>query len=479
MEQRTGEQPEMSSSSSRIDWVRQPLQQARPSVVVYAIPEVPNTIRATLHKIGGDPALESFRSGCFGHFLDYSAGVVQKKAIHGLMSREVRMSDRALEGRETWFQIHHFQLRFGPTEYNLVSDLRFDSTSIDPNAEAHVVPQRSVFYRLFEGKRTTVKHLKDQFKAQAIARDAPDYVKVANILFAYRMILCLDQNRAVDPWVWALATGYRREKLRAISFLRADLGTSASYYSSSAVDDVGPSSRGTRVARTPQKKVVDAVMSHVRELIDMTIAPRVQEYVDRAIDRELAGLSSRARRSPTPEIRDRHRMEPSDRSAALRAPTLPSQSALQPIVEQEVIQLYFNGDRLWQSWFDKLEDPSTELKDFHMSYFLSGIARRVRRDNGCPTMVANTGLYESLVGVWKILHPLDPQCRGAYGDSLLYQMDNPSGRVHYERRDRELMPLLRLLPRLLICAGFWEGHQIPSRCAFVITLDKSISDQYM
>ncbi|KAH6796757.1 hypothetical protein C2S52_021311 [Perilla frutescens var. hirtella] len=132
-------------------------------------------------------------------------------------------------------------------------------------------------------------------------------------------------------------------------------------------------------------------------------------------------------------------------------------------------------------------------------------------------MVANTGLYEALIGVWKTLHPLDPQCRQAYGDdhyrqwipaeglihrihgsdgryqvpwkghdyaivacdvknehwvvvrihfsdwvvelydSLLYQMDDPSDRVHYERRDRELMPLLRLLPRLLICAGFLGG----------------------
>ncbi|KAH6825045.1 hypothetical protein C2S53_006962 [Perilla frutescens var. hirtella] len=154
-------------------------------------------------------------------------------------------------------------------------------------------------------------------------------------------------------------------------------------------------------------------------------------------------------------------------------------------------------------------------------------------------MMANIGLYEALVGAWKTLHPLDPQCRQAYGDddyrwwipaeglihriqgsdgryqvpwkgrdyaivvcdiadehwvvvcicfsnwvvelydSLLYQMDDPSDRVHYERQDRELMPLLCLLPRLLICAGFWEGHQMPPRCAFAMTLDKSIPNQYM
>ncbi|KAH6785866.1 hypothetical protein C2S51_038321 [Perilla frutescens var. frutescens] len=121
-------------------------------------------IRATLHMIGGDAALQSFRSGCFGHFMDYRAGEVQKKVIHALMSREVHMSDRALEGRETWIRIHHSQLRFGLTEYNLVSGLRFGSSSFDPNAELHIVPQRTIFHCLFQGKRTMVKEMEDWFK---------------------------------------------------------------------------------------------------------------------------------------------------------------------------------------------------------------------------------------------------------------------------------------------------------------------------
>ncbi|KAH6763177.1 hypothetical protein C2S52_020610 [Perilla frutescens var. hirtella] len=648
MEQRTGKQPETSSSSSRIDWVRQPLQQARPSVVVYAIPGVLDTIRATLHVIGGDVALESFRSRCFGHFLDYRAGMVQKKAIHGLMSREVRVSDRALEGRETWFQIHHSQLRFDPTEYNLVSEVY--------------------------GKRTTMKHLEDQFKAQAIARDAPDYMKVANILFAYRMILCLDQNQAVDPWVWAMVEDADRWnsfpwggvllpdadalhqhpplQLRVVSFVPSPeematlyfrsmqlqagaqsmrfvpprsmnkkklIANAASCCFSSAVDAVGPSAQGTRVARTPHKvrqgtsrpsswalmdepdpdcipglrPPAEEAAEHTTDPIHQESPPRawgrkrsrrdrsqsseepsesflqrvvaaimpgVQEYVDRAIAEAVFGLRQSPRRTPTPSPQSTRSPTPPARSAWALIP--PPQSALQPIVEPEgtstsapcpggfsatyqlmngiddsslqiaysrfrlqgpdaVIQLYFNSDRLRQSWFNELEDLSTELKDVHMSYFLSAIAQRVWRDNGCPIMVANTGLYEALVGAWKTLHPFDPQCRQTYGDddyrrwipaeglihriqgsdgryqvpwkgcdyaivvcdvadehwvvvrirfsdwvvelydSLLYQMDDPSDRVHYERQDRELMPLLRLLPRLLICAGFWEGRQIP------------------
>ncbi|KAH6766200.1 hypothetical protein C2S52_017183, partial [Perilla frutescens var. hirtella] len=76
---------------TRIDWVRQSLQHVRSSVIVYAIPEVLDTIKATLHTIGGDAALQSIRSGCFGHFLDHRAGEVQKKAIHTLMSRELEL----------------------------------------------------------------------------------------------------------------------------------------------------------------------------------------------------------------------------------------------------------------------------------------------------------------------------------------------------------------------------------------------------
>ncbi|KAH6793994.1 hypothetical protein C2S52_004471 [Perilla frutescens var. hirtella] len=287
-------------------------------------------------------------------------------------------------------------------------------------------------------------------------------------------------------------------------------------------------------------------MPRVRELIDTTIASRVQEYVDRAIDRALAGLGSRARRSPTSDVRARHSPEPSDRSAAHRAPIPPLRRAPQPTVVQEgtstsaprhggfsttyqlmndiddsslqisysrfrlegpgaVVQLYFNGDRLRQSWFDGLENPSNELKDVHMSYFLSAIARRVKRDIGCPTAVANTGLYcrgtygDDDYRRWRCAEGLVHRIQGNDGryqvawkgrdyaivvcdvsgehwvvvrirfsdwvvelyDSLLFQMDDPSDRVEYERRDRELMPLLRLLPRLLICVGFWEGRQMP------------------
>ncbi|KAH6776298.1 Protein kinase superfamily protein [Perilla frutescens var. hirtella] len=245
---------------TEIDWVRQPLQQARPSVVVYAISEVLDTIRATLHAIGGDAALESFRSGCFGHFLDYRAGVVQKKAIHGLMSREVRVSDRVLEGRETWFQIHHSQLRFGPTEYSLVSGLRFGSTSIDLNADEHVVPQKFVFYRLFKGKRTTVKHLEDQFEArQAISGKGQGQYHFYGPIWALQLRVVSfvpSPEEMVTPYFRSMQLQAGAQSVRFVpsrSTNKKLIANAASYCSSSAVDDVGPSAQGTRAARTPQK----------------------------------------------------------------------------------------------------------------------------------------------------------------------------------------------------------------------------------
>ncbi|KAH6774873.1 hypothetical protein C2S52_000148 [Perilla frutescens var. hirtella] len=675
MEGVQGQSP--AGSSFQIDWVRLPLRSLRPSVVVYAIPDVIDTIRAMLLAIGGD-AVRLFRSGCFGHFLDYRGGDVQKRVIHALMTYEVHAPNRARVGREAWFHIHHSQLRFGLSEYALVSGLQFGGLTFDPNGD-HIVPSRSMYHRLFEGKRTTIKQMEDR----SVPGRGSMGVGASGGCGAMELISmgCIFLP-GVDALHWPCpqdSIGYGRERIRTvwacevIPELASEAGvhsgqltvprclrwtfrlpatdpatllqrasrvvmlvpspeeTETSYYlslqlepgtqsvrfvparsgnkkkmlanvasccSTSAEEVVPPisprhqscsdttegSSGDQKRSRSDRsqssgepsesflQRDVDVVMPRVRELIDTTIAPRVQEYVDRTIDRALGGLTSRARRSPTSDVRARHSPEPSDRSAAHRAPTPPGVRAPQPTVVQEgtrtsapchggfsttyqllngiddsslqisysrfrlqgpdiVVQLYFNGDRLWQSWFDGLEDPRNELKDVHMSYFLSAIARRVKRDPGCPTAVANTSLYEAIVGAWKILHPIDPQCRATYGDnnyrrwrpaeglvyriqgsdgryqaivvcdvsgehwvvvrirffdwvvelydSLLFQMDDPSDRVEYERRDRELMPLLRLLPRLLICAGFWEGRSMPSRCAFAMTLDKSIPDQYV
>ncbi|KAH6775968.1 hypothetical protein C2S52_013529 [Perilla frutescens var. hirtella] len=69
---------------------------------------------------------------------------------------------------------------------------------------AHPIPSRDIFYRLFEGKKTTVTQMYDKFTDKLLANHPPDYVKIANILVVYRILFCHDPSRAIDGWVWAL-----------------------------------------------------------------------------------------------------------------------------------------------------------------------------------------------------------------------------------------------------------------------------------
>ncbi|KAH6815760.1 hypothetical protein C2S51_020580 [Perilla frutescens var. frutescens] len=498
--------------------------------------------------------------------------------------------------------------------------------------------------------------MEDRFKELGMTRDAADYVKVANILFVYRMILCLDQYRYVDPWVWALAEDVERwntfpwgaysyqslmHYIGLIPRTREAMGgkgsgqyhfygpiwalqsrvvmlepspeeTATSYYMSMQLEPGAQSVRFVPARSGNKKKMLANVASccstsaketgrqetsqpsssralrdepdhtetgapsptedapvHTADSIDPESPPRAwgmkrsrrdrtpssgepsKSFIQRVVDQVMPRVQELIDTTIAPRVQD---PEPSHHSATHRPPSSPGVRAPQPTVVQEgpstlaphhggfsaTYQL-MNGidDSSLRPWFDELEDPRNELKDMHMSYFLSAIARRVKRDPGCPTAVANTGLYEALVGAWKILHPIDPLCRATYGDddyrrwrpteglvhriqgsdgqyqvawkgrdyaimvcdvsgehwvvvrirfsdwvvelydSLLFQMDDPSDRVEYERRDRELMPLLCLLPHLLICADFWEGRPMPPRCAFAMTLDKSIPDQYV
>ncbi|KAH6812366.1 hypothetical protein C2S51_026128 [Perilla frutescens var. frutescens] len=592
---------------------------------MYAIPSVIDTIRDTLLAIGGD-AVRLFRSGCFGYFLDYRGGDVQKRVIHALMAYEVHAPDRARVGREAWFHIHHSRLRFGPSEYALVSGLRFGNSTFDPHGD-HIVPSRFVYHRLFEekrcedivripemdGKGSKQYHFYGPIWAlqvwacEVIPELASEVGVHSGQLTVPRCLRWTFRLPATDPATLlqrALEPG-----AQSVRFVPARFGNKkkisanvVSCCSISAEEVVPPSARGTRAARTPQmgcqvtsrpsssralrdepdhtesgappptndapvhtadsidlespprawgmkrlrrdrtpssgepsesfiQRVVDRVMSRVQELIDTTIAPRVQEYVDRTIDRALGGLTSRARRSPTSDVRARYSPELSHHSAAHRAPTPPGMRAPQPTVVQEgtstsaplyggfsmtyqlmngiddnsfqisysrfrlqgpdtVVQLYFNGDHLRRPSSEHgrsfiLLTPSAERhtgtmttggEDLQRAWYIE--SRAVMggiRWHGRGAIVVCDVSDEH----WVVVHIHFFDWVVELYDSLLFQMNDPSDHVEYKRRDRELMPLLRLLPRLLICAGFWEGRPMPPRCAFAMTLDKSIPDQYV
>ncbi|KAH6787184.1 hypothetical protein C2S52_006736, partial [Perilla frutescens var. hirtella] len=133
----------------------------------------------------------------------FGGGSIARKALHALICREVRVQDLAREGRECWFYVNGTTLRFGPSEFALVSGLQFDPSNFDLYA-AHPIPPNNIFYRLFEGKKTTVTHIYDKFTEQRLANHPPDYVKIANILVVYRILFYHDPSCAIDGWVCAL-----------------------------------------------------------------------------------------------------------------------------------------------------------------------------------------------------------------------------------------------------------------------------------
>ncbi|KAH6823976.1 zinc finger helicase family protein [Perilla frutescens var. hirtella] len=403
------------------------LHRLSPTVIVYARPEIVEQMRAMLHAIGGNDVVQLFRSGCFGHFLDYKGGDVQKKVIHSLMSHEVCVSDRALVGREAWFQIHRSRLHFGPSEYNLVSGLRFGASTFDLN-DAHVVPPRASYYQLFEGKRMTLHEIELRFTQMRMARDAPDYVKVEFLSIGRIFLPNADalhqpptydssgygRERPRDIWACevipelALEIGMHSEQLtmprclrwtfsrpttdistllqgslRVVSLVPSPDETTTPYYqsmqleggaqsvrfvspekgnkkkmlanaasccSTSAADIVGPSTRGTRAIRRLQKG--PQASRALRDKLDDEIPamredmmPYIQEVVDQAVERAITSLSREqgsapshhsagpSYRSPMPNM-GHYNPKPSEHSA-VRAPTLPAQSALQLILQQE------------------------------------------------------------------------------------------------------------------------------------------------
>ncbi|KAH6764584.1 hypothetical protein C2S51_015833 [Perilla frutescens var. frutescens] len=147
--------------------------------------------------------------------------------------------------------------------------------------------------------------------------------------------------------------------------------------------------------------------------------------------------------------------------------------------------LITNNTTTHQSLFDRVEDYSREID---------------------AEIIDNFILETSLKGAWERLHPDDIECRYPYGDDRYLwwflpdgmkdiikglggvfegpwtraeHMDDPNDIEVAETRDRELVPLLHLLPRLMHEAGFWSGRTRPASHCYVMRLDKSIPDQFV
>ncbi|KAH6823029.1 hypothetical protein C2S53_019872 [Perilla frutescens var. hirtella] len=72
---------------------------------MYVKMELVDKIREVLQHFGGEETIQTFRSGCLGHFVDFRGGNIARKALHALICREVRVQDPAREGRECWFHM--------------------------------------------------------------------------------------------------------------------------------------------------------------------------------------------------------------------------------------------------------------------------------------------------------------------------------------------------------------------------------------
>ncbi|KAH6815325.1 hypothetical protein C2S51_020145 [Perilla frutescens var. frutescens] len=174
-----------------------------------------------------------------------------------------------------------------------------------------------------------------------------------------------------------------------------------------------------------------------------------------------------------------------------------------------------------------------------VDHFLLEVKRRLHRAHRSDVVICSPYLFLALQAAWKGLHPKDPECRDEYGpdryleweplealrdvvkgqggiyeipwaraqyaimicnvggshwvtvricfetwkvelyDSLLFQMDDPENKELSLKRDRQLIPLLRLLPRLLSVSGFWGGRSRPVIACYAMTLDKSIQEQFL
>lgn len=157
-------------------------------------------IKSVLQCVGGEETVQRFRSGCFGHLLQVSGGTSCNTALHALLAQEI-ITPGARDD-EVWFRINDQHIRFSCTEYALVTGLNFGSSTFDPH-EAHEMPN-GIYQRLLGAAPISIKDLEKKFIGQHIGGSADDYLKVANILVLYLMLIGYDTRRHIEEWVWVL-----------------------------------------------------------------------------------------------------------------------------------------------------------------------------------------------------------------------------------------------------------------------------------
>ncbi|XP_057791065.1 uncharacterized protein LOC131008190 [Salvia miltiorrhiza] len=157
-------------------------------------------VRKVLNAKGGQPLVDRFLSGCFGHLLDWNPGSKCAMAVHHVVSRQIRSNDNGL-----WFFINGSRLNFSERDYALVTWLNFGETDFDTRAH-HDLRNVEVFRKFCCGQRTVkVETLVDLFENYDIDdQDGSLLLRVAHVLVLYGMLLGYEPDKNVADWVWAL-----------------------------------------------------------------------------------------------------------------------------------------------------------------------------------------------------------------------------------------------------------------------------------
>lgn len=175
------------------------MQSVTPSINLYDR-SILEHIRTRLHHFGPE-AFEMFQEGPIGVFLHFRWGTGTTRALHHLLAREVE-----IEGvvGEFWFCFGGTNIRFGIPEFALMTELSFADSGYDVT-QPYDMPEFSCL-SYYQGRRPSIDELHNDFKNTEIdmSDSVGDYVKIANLLFAYRMLGCLDEKRLVDAWACAL-----------------------------------------------------------------------------------------------------------------------------------------------------------------------------------------------------------------------------------------------------------------------------------
>ncbi|XP_057811918.1 uncharacterized protein LOC131026166 [Salvia miltiorrhiza] len=87
----------------RFTWARPLMQGYKGRINQYVRDEVVEHVRLTLEEVGGEEAIERFKEGPFGHFLDLRIGNSANNALHELMAHE--LEDATFSEQERWFHI--------------------------------------------------------------------------------------------------------------------------------------------------------------------------------------------------------------------------------------------------------------------------------------------------------------------------------------------------------------------------------------